>query len=58
MSAVWLICAVVIIVLAYYSLHMMRYMDDYYRQQFKDYLEIQKRKNPNLLADLKSKNVS
>lgn len=48
MSAVWLICAVVIVILAYYTIHMLRYMDDYYRQKFIDYLQAEREKNPHL----------
>ena len=54
-AAVGLICAIVIIVLAYNTLHLMRYIDDYYRQQFNDYLQDQKRKNPNLFANNNNK---
>ncbi len=51
MSAVCLIVLVVIIILAFYSTQMMRIMDDYYRKQFVDYLEIQKKNNPHIYDD-------
>ena len=45
-AALWLKCSVVIVILAYLSMHFMRQMDDFYRQQFSRYLQKEKQKNP------------
>lgn len=48
-SVLWLKCSVVIVILAYYSIQLMRYLDDWYRQQFKRYLQTEQKRNPHLL---------
>ena len=47
-AALWLKCSVVIVILAYYTIQLMRQMDEYYRQQFSRYLHKEKQNNPYL----------
>ena len=48
-STLWLKCTVVMVVLGYYTIQLMRYLDDWYRQQFTRYLQTEQKKNPHLL---------
>lgn len=48
-TALWLKCSVVIVILGYYSIQLMRYLDDWYRKEFQRYLQVETKRNPYLL---------
>lgn len=47
-SGLWIKCTVVVVILGYISIQFMRYMDDWYRQEFRRYLETEQKRNPHL----------
>lgn len=47
-TVLWLKCTVVIVILAYYSIQLMSYLDEWYRQQFIRYMKNEQKKNPHL----------
>lgn len=48
-SSLWIKVTVVVVILAYFSIKIMRYMDDWYRHEFHRYLETEKKRNPYLV---------
>lgn len=48
-SSVWIKVTLVVVILAFFSTKFMRYMDDWYRQEFHRYLETEQKRNPHLL---------
>ena len=47
-GSMWLKCGVVMIVLAWYSSGLFRWLDGYYRNRFLQYIELEKMRNPHL----------
>ena len=47
-STMWIKCSVVLVILGYYSLGLFRWLDNYYRNRFIQYIEQEKQKNPHL----------
>ena len=46
--SVYLKCIVVLAILAWFSSGILRWMDDYYKRRFLQYLQEEKMRNPNL----------
>lgn len=47
-QSVYLKCIVILVVLAWFSTGILRWMDQYYKSRFLKYIQDEKMKNPNL----------
>jgi hypothetical protein len=51
-TSLWLKCIVVLLFMSWYALGLLRYLDDYFKNQFDSYLQKEVARNPHLADDI------